>query len=63
VDMLQPSEIVEFTTKGVFVSQFQIDPEAGGAFGVALMNIGGAFRFAAVNDNQSTLTQWTVPIQ
>lgn len=62
-DPLQPSEIVEFTTKGQFVSQFQIDPANGGAFGIALINLGGAFRFAAVNDNQSMLTTWTVPIQ
>lgn len=60
-DPLQPSEIVEFTTKGQFVSQFSIDPEQGGAFGLALVNLGGAVRFAAVDDNTTMLTTWTVP--
>jgi len=35
----------------------------GGAFGIALRSIGGgaAVRFAAVDDNQNTLTMWTMP--
>ena len=32
-DMTQLSEIVEFTPFGKFVSQFQIDPSVGAAFG------------------------------
>lgn len=61
-DPNQPSEIVEFTTKGAFVAQFSIDPDNGGAFGIGLINLGGAIRFAAVDDNQSTLNTWTAPI-
>ena len=57
-----PSEIVEFTTAGKFVSQFSVDPANGGAFGIALINVGGAVRFAAVDDNQNTLNTWTTPI-
>ncbi len=63
VDPNQPSEIVEFTIKGQFVSQFPVDPANGGAFGIALINVGGAVRFAAVDDNQNALTTWTAPIQ
>jgi hypothetical protein len=34
----------------------------GGAFGIALMNLGGAVRFAAVDDVTNTLNTWTAPI-
>ena len=59
-DPNQPSEIVEFTTKGVFVSQMSIDPNEGGAFGMALQSLGpsGLLRFAAVDDVTSSLTMW-----
>jgi hypothetical protein len=60
VDPNQPSEIVEFTTAGQFVSQFSIDVNNGGAFGVALQGIGSlAFRIAAVDDDQNVLRTWT----
>lgn len=39
-DPNQPSEIVEFTTAGQFVSQFSINANKGGAFGIALDPIG-----------------------
>jgi len=60
VDPNQPSEIVEFTTKGKFVSQMSIDPENGGAFGMALQSLGtsGLLRFAAVDDVTNSLTMW-----
>jgi hypothetical protein len=54
-DPNQPSEIVEFTTAGQFVTQFSIDPNNGGAFGVNIHNVGGAVRFAAVDDNKNSL--------
>ncbi len=60
VDPNQPSEIVEFTTAGQFVSQFSIDVNNGGAVGVALQSIGSlAFRIAAVDDDQNVLRTWT----
>ncbi|HUA83257.1 MAG TPA: hypothetical protein VMB85_05320 [Bryobacteraceae bacterium] len=62
VDPNQPSEIVEFTTSGSFVNEYSIDPANGGAFGLGMMNLDGAVRLAAVDDNQSTLTTWTVPV-
>jgi len=59
----QPSEIVEFTTSGQFVSQYSIDADGGGAFGIAVMSIGGgaATRFAAVDDVTSMVSMWTIP--
>ena len=54
----QTSEYVEFTQGGQFVGQFSIDPNPGGAFGLASMGLGDDVLFAAVNDNQGTLTLW-----
>ncbi len=63
-DPNQPSEIVEFTPAGKFVSQFSIDTTGGGAFGIALVNLGGfAVRFAAVDDVTNMLTTWTAPLK
>ena len=53
------SEIVEFTPEGQFVSQFQIDPVAGSAFGLAVERRLGKILFAAVDDNISFLDEWS----
>jgi DNA-binding beta-propeller fold protein YncE len=45
-DPAQPSEIVEFTLKGQFVKQFNVDASEGGAFGIAVQ---------ALPNNQSEL--------
>jgi uncharacterized protein (TIGR03118 family) len=60
-DPNQPSELVEFTPSGQFVGQFMIDPNPGGAFGLAVSSAGGVLRFAAVNDNSlpPSLNVWT----
>ncbi len=61
VDPNQPSELVEYTATGQFVGQMSIDPNNGGAFGLATNNIGwGTFRLAAVDDNANALKIWTV---
>ena len=60
-DPNQPSEIVEFTLSGHFVKQISMDPEQGGSFGLSVLNAGLTSRFAAVDDNQSTLSIWTLP--
>jgi hypothetical protein len=57
-----PSEVVEYTPAGTFVAQFSIDPNDGGAFGLAVMTSGRLARFATVDDNAVTLTVWTEPI-
>jgi uncharacterized protein (TIGR03118 family) len=51
------NELVEFTTHGKFVGQFQVDPGGpGGAFGLAIgTNIDGTLRLAAVDDNTNTI--------
>jgi sugar lactone lactonase YvrE len=57
-DPSQFSEIVEFTPAGRFVSQFQIDPAVGSAFGLAITRSRGTILFAAVDDNTSVLDEW-----
>jgi hypothetical protein len=60
-DPNQPSELVEFSPDGKFVAQYSLDPNNGGAFGLASAAISRtAIRVAAVNDNQNTITSWTV---
>jgi DNA-binding beta-propeller fold protein YncE len=61
-DPNQPSEIVEFTTKGKFVSQFSINPNSvGGAFGIAIVpGPGKQFQLAAVDDVLSQLHLFTL---
>jgi hypothetical protein len=64
VDPNQPSELVEYTTTGQFLGQKPIDPNNGGAFGLATSNIGwGTFRLAAVDDDTNTLNIWTAVAQ
>jgi hypothetical protein len=50
-DPVHPSEIVEFTTAGKFISEFNIEATEGGAFGLAInSNTSTVFNFAAVDD-------------
>jgi hypothetical protein len=56
----QPSEIVEFTVDGQFVTEFSVDANNGGAFGINTQNIGGGTRFAAVDDNANSLLMSTI---
>ena len=63
-DPNQPSEIVEYTSTGAFVGQMPVDPQNGGAFGLAIKNLGwGTFQLAAVDDNANTLRIWTSVVQ
>ena len=62
-DPNQPSEIVEYNREGEFLAQMPVDPNNGGAFGIAVKAIGeDAFRLAAVDDNTNTLNIWTAVI-
>jgi hypothetical protein len=58
VDPSQPSEIVEFTPTGAFISQFSVDPNPGGSFGIGLLQVDDGIAFAAVDDNAATATVW-----
>ena len=59
-DLTHPSEYVEFTTSGSFVSQFNIDVNQGGAFGIAVgATADGAHRLAVVDDNVPDLNIFT----
>jgi uncharacterized protein (TIGR03118 family) len=54
------NELSEFTPKGQFFGQFQIDPGvAGAAFGLALQDVNGLIRFAAVDDNTNAVDIFT----
>lgn len=62
-DPNQPSELVEFNASG-FLSEFSLDPDNGGAFGLATRFLGhGAVRVAAVDDNQNILNMWTTVVR
>ena len=58
-DPKQPSELVEFTPGGHFVGQFSIDSSPDGPFGLAVSDVGGILRLAAVDDDLNTLDVWT----
>jgi DNA-binding beta-propeller fold protein YncE len=60
-DGAHPSEIMEFTQSGQFVSQFSLDPNVDGPFGIALASENGQIRFAAVDDNTNMVSIWTLP--
>ena len=56
-DATQPSEIVEFTKKGKFVTQFNVDVSQGGAFGIAVANVSrDVVRFVFVDDVVNDMT-------
>ena len=59
-----PSEMIEFTQKGKFVDQASVDLSGeGGAFGLALTQVGANWQLAAVDDVTNTLKVWNVPIR
>jgi hypothetical protein len=61
-DPNQPSEITEFTPQGQFVAQLSVDPQEGGAFGLAFSQPrNDSVHFAAVDDNVPNITVWTLP--
>jgi hypothetical protein len=63
-DPNQPSELVEYSATGQFISQMSVDANNGGAFGLAVNNMGwGTVRLGAVDDNANRLNIWTTVIQ
>jgi hypothetical protein len=64
-DPTNPSEIVEFTTTGQFIRQFNIEATQGGAFGLATVTTKGhpfVFNFAAVDDITNSVIVDSVPV-
>jgi hypothetical protein len=55
------SELTEFTQSGKFIAQYQVDSVIGSAFGVAIEQVNDRILFAAVDDNTSTVSIWSVP--
>lgn len=62
-DPNQPSEIVEFTLNGQFVTQLSVDPSQGGSFGLAVNVKENIATFAAVDDNTASLLIWTLAVE
>ncbi len=61
VDANQPSELVEFTKTGRFVTELSVDPTNGGAFGLAIGSRNGVTTLAAVDDVTSQLEFFSLP--
>jgi hypothetical protein len=63
-DPQHPSEIVEFTTDGRFVHEYNVDAGQGGAFGLdTVADSDSGFNFAAIDDVTNNLTIYRLPIQ
>jgi hypothetical protein len=56
-----PSEIVEFTTVGEFVREYNVDPGQGGAFG--LDTVRASPDYAVIDDNTNTLSVYELPLR
>src|SRR6202035_505296 len=58
-DVLHPSEIVEFTTAGEFVREYNVDSTQGGAFGLDTLREGlregPPFNYAVIDDVTNSL--------
>jgi len=54
-DLLHPSEIVEFTTWGQFVREYNVDVSQGGAFGLDTLPE-GPFNYAVIDDVTNSLS-------
>lgn len=63
-DPNQPSELTEYTLTGQFVSQYSVDANNGGAFGLNAYTVSwNTVRVAAVDDNANMLFLWTTVLQ
>jgi DNA-binding beta-propeller fold protein YncE len=61
-DVLHPSEIVEFTSGGDFIREYNADSSQGGAFGIdAVLEGQYGFNFAVVDDVTNTLSVEHLP--
>jgi DNA-binding beta-propeller fold protein YncE len=62
-DLVQPSEIVEFTKQGRFVRQYNVDASQGGAFGLDTeRHSDDGFNYAAIDDVTNSLSVYRLPV-
>jgi DNA-binding beta-propeller fold protein YncE len=54
-DVLHPSEIVEFSTGGRFIREYNVDSSQGGAFGLDTLRE-GPFNYAVIDDINNSLS-------
>jgi DNA-binding beta-propeller fold protein YncE len=63
MDVLHPSEIVEFTKWGQFVREYNVDASQGGAFGIDAVRDGVAgFNYAVIDDVTNSLSVIDQPV-
>jgi DNA-binding beta-propeller fold protein YncE len=63
-DVLHPSEIVEFTKSGQFVSAYNVDASQGGAFGIdTFVDSDGGFNYAVIDDVTNSLSVYRLPAE
>jgi DNA-binding beta-propeller fold protein YncE len=63
MDVLHPSEIVEFTRWGEFVREYNVDASQGGAFGIDTVLGGNAvFNYAVIDDVTNSLSVIDLPV-
>ena len=61
-DPLHPSEIVEFTKRGRFVQEYNVDSSQGGSFGIdTLSDPDAPFNYAAIDDVTNSLSVYRLP--
>jgi len=62
-NVLYPSEIVEFTTGGTFVREYNVDASQGGAFGIdTVLSPTSGFNFTFIDDVTNNLTIMQLPV-
>lgn len=61
-DLVEPSEIVEFTKQGRFVRQYNVDASQGGAFGLDTQDADDEdFNYAVIDDVTNNLSVYRLP--
>jgi hypothetical protein len=62
-DVTHPSEIVEFTTRGQFVQEYNVDASQGGAFGIDTVSGWAPFNYAVIDDVTNSLSVSWQPVR
>lgn len=63
-DVEHPSEIVEFTRHGQFITEYNVDSSQGGAFGLdTLRDDDGDFNYAAIDDVTNSLAVYRLTVR